>query len=100
MFNLGIAHLYGYTGKSDIKLASEWFEITNLPEGFVAASYYYESIGDQETTKKLRNRALNMGYGTEWRQNGRKSTGLGGAGGTDINLPWPTLPNGNKPQQW
>ena len=31
-------------------------------------------------------------------QEARKHTGLGGAGGIDINLPWPEMPNGTKPE--
>ena len=49
---------------------------------------------------KLRSRAFKLGFGTEWRQLSRKYTGLGGAGGVDINLPWPQMPNGIKPEIW
>ena len=38
MFNLGVAHLYGYSGKQDPLLAKEWFEASNLPEGYIAVS--------------------------------------------------------------
>ena len=100
MFNLGIAHLYGYTGKPDIKLANEWFEISGLPEAFMIISSYYLSINDKKTSEKYTNRAKRMGFGKKWRKVSRIRTGLGGASGVDINLPWPTMPNGNKPQKW
>ena len=100
MFNLGIVHLYGYTGKQNIELAIQWFEKCNLPEGFMITAMYYDSINNHEKATVLRDRAKKMGYGTPWRQYARKHTGLGGAGGVDINLPWPQLPNGNKPQKW
>lgn len=98
MFNLGVAHLYGYTGKRDIQLAKEWFEMSNLPEGFVCASMFYDSIGNVSLANQWRERARKMGYYSNWRQHSRKSTGLGGAGGVDINLSWPPLSNGIKPQ--
>lgn len=99
MFNLGVAHLYGYTGVQDTRLATEWFEITNLPEGFVCASMFYDSIGKVRDAKRLRERARKMGYFSSWRRSSRSVTGLGGAGGVDINLPWPPLPNGVRPQR-
>ena len=97
MFNLGIAHLYGYSGNADIQLAKDWFESCELPEGFMLAAMYYDSQNDAETADALRKRAVAMGYGTQWRKLTRNQTGLGGAGGVDINLSWPTMPNGNKP---
>ena len=100
MFNLGVAHLYGYTGKPDIKLANEWFEISGLPEAFMIISSHYVSINDKKTSEKYVNRAKRMGFGKKWRKVSRIRTGLGGASGVDINLPWPTMPNGNKPQKW
>ena len=100
MFNLGIAHLYGYSGTQDSKLAKDWFEMANLPEGFFAAAMYYNSIGDIQTAELLKKRAHTMGFGSSWRQTARQKTGLGGASGVDINLPWPQLPNGTKPPQW
>lgn len=100
MFNLGIAHLYGYTGKQNTKLAAEWFEASQIPEGLIAASMFYDSIQDNNCANKLRLRASKLGYGTPWRKRARICTGLGGASGVDINLPWPTLPNGLKPDIW
>jgi len=100
MFNLGIAHLYGYSGVQNIKLAKEWFEITNLPEGLIAASMYYDSIGEMKKVKYFKDRAYKMGYDSIWRKKVRNNVGLGGAGGVDINLPWPELPKGIKPPLW
>ena len=41
MFNLGIAHFYGYSGKIDRELSKDWFIESNLPEGLYIASLYY-----------------------------------------------------------
>ena len=100
MFNLGVAHLYGYTGVQNSELAKDWFEIANLPEGFIAASMYYNSVGKTQLAEILKSRAHKMGFGSAWRQVARQNTGLGGAAGVDINLPWPALPNGMKPPVW
>ena len=97
MFNLGIAHFYGYTGQPNIKLAIEWFEYSNLPEGFIISSRYYDSIDDEERAKFFKEKAENLGYGQKWRNFARQKSGLGGASGVDINLPWPQTPNGIKP---
>ena len=45
MFNLGIAHLYGYAvsgaeGGRDIPLAVEWLKACGLAEGYEAVSMY------------------------------------------------------------
>tara|TARA_Y100000389_G_scaffold144340_1_gene142693 strand:- start:2564 stop:3997 length:1434 start_codon:yes stop_codon:yes gene_type:complete len=96
MFNLGIAHLYGYTGKPDQSIAKSWFEMSGLPEGYI---FVAENLTNKITSKKYKDRAMKMGYGTEWRQLIRQHTGLGGAGGVDLNLPWPTLPNGQNPKK-
>ena len=97
MFNLGIAHSYGYTGCQNKELAHDWFETCGLPEGFCAAA---ELTNDLDKRRKLKLRATNMGYDTQWRKMARYSTGLGGAGGVDLNLPWPQFPNGTKVQKW
>ena len=100
MFNLGIAHLYGYSGVQNKALAKDWFVMANLPEGFVAASMYYTSIGDLQHAERLKRRAHTLGFGSAWRRRARQNTGLGGAAGVDINLKWPQLINGVKPPQW
>ena len=113
MFNLGIAHLFGYItpstegrivanpqGAHDPELAGGWFEASGLPEGFFSAAMYYDSIGNTRAAKHVRAQAETMGYGSEWRKTARQRTGSGGAGGVDINLPWPALPNGSKPPQF
>ena len=44
MFNLGIAHLYGYgVKKQDPDLAGEWFEASGLPEGLFARAMHARS---------------------------------------------------------
>ena len=105
MFNLGIAHLYGYanrgvSGTRDPQLAGQWFEASGLPEGFFAASLYYDMLGDNEAAAQWRQRAANMGHGTFWRKEARDRTGSGGAGGVDLNMAWPPLPGGQHPPQW
>ena len=100
MFNLGIAHLYGYTGEYDSTLAAEWFIESNLPEGFEAASNIFKNKGDKPNFRKYKTMAHKTGYNTPWRIEARNYTGLGGAGGVNLNLPWTTLPNGVKPQKY
>ena len=108
MFNLGIAHLYGYAespggaaGRPDqIDLAGQWFEACGLAEGFEAASMYYASKGDAAKVQESKRRAAAMGYGTSWRRTARQAVGSGGAGGVDLNMAWPNLPGGVVPPQW
>jgi TPR repeat protein len=105
-FNLGIAHLYGYAdsggskGSRDVELAGQWFEACGLPEGFVAAGMYYGSAGLTEQAARMNERAARLGFGSAWRQRARMHTGSGGAGGVDLNMPWPALPNGQRPPKW
>ena len=61
---------------------------------------YYDSIGDTVTSIKLKENAYKLGYKTQWRKLARIRSGFGGTSGIDINLPWPTMPNGNKPVEW
>lgn len=100
MFNLGIFHMYGYSGNYDYLLAVEWFIESSLPEGYEAASHIFKLKGDNPNYEKYKTLANKMGYNTIWRVETRNITGLGGAGGVDLNLPWPTLPNGIKPQKY
>ena len=105
MFNLGVMHLYGYTrawgGERDPKLAAEWFEKSEIPEGLFVASMYYASVGDGVTEGRLKDRAVGMGYGSAWRKAARQQTGSGGASGVDLNMAWPELPGtGVKPEEW
>jgi len=98
MFNLGVAHLYRYypTKKKydHYRLASDWFEESGLPEGYYGASLYHKSQGRTNKVKFFEERAKLMGHGTQKRQKARQYTGSGGAGGVDINLPWPDLGKG------
>jgi len=101
MFNLGIAHLYGYgheNGTQNPNLAVEWFISCGLPEGYAFAAEYLQSIGNKEKAKQFQERAKLLGYGTPWRQQARENTGSGGASGVSLNLNWPSLSsNRNRP---
>ena len=89
MFNLGVAHLYGYTGKPDTETAIEWFHASNMAEGFYVVSMYYSHKGDIKQAENMKRKAEKLGYGVEWRQLARNSTKLG----VDINLNWPSVNN-------
>lgn len=103
MFNLGMAHLfgYGYTNRGrNSTLASEWFATCGLPEGLEAKAMYLDSAGRKEEAKVYHKSASVLGYGTYWRKQARRATGSGGAGGVDLNLEWPSLPNNIRPPEW
>ena len=89
MFNLGIAHLYGYSVTKDSFLAGSWFKRSGLPEGLYAKSVECRSRGSETEADAYEEQARNLGYGLPWRKQSRKHTGSGGAGGVDLNLPWP-----------
>lgn len=87
MFNLGIAHVYGYgTGKIDTDLAAEWLVQSGLPEGFYVASFQAASVGDTHRQERFNEQAKVLGYYHPWRKEARQRTGSGGAGGVDINI--------------
>lgn len=96
MFNLGIAHFYGYSGKIDRELSKDWFIESNLPEGLYIASLYYVN-NNIKIADELKIKAKKLGFGTNWRKMARERTGIGGAGGVDINLCWPNLSNNKRP---
>mmetsp|Transcript_50832 Transcript_50832/g.91354 ORF Transcript_50832/g.91354 Transcript_50832/m.91354 type:complete len:528 (-) Transcript_50832:50-1633(-) len=98
MFNLGLAHLYGYAFPRDPNVAAQWFLACGLPEGLAAVAIHRDSLGDRSEASLFQARAIQMGYGSPWRKISREKTGSGGASGVDINLPWPPLPNGLKPE--
>jgi len=89
MFNLGIVHLYGYNGKHNAALAGSWFQRSGLPEGLYAKSVYCRSRGLETEADYYEESARSLGYGLSWRSMARERTGSGGAGGVDLNLPWP-----------
>jgi len=97
MFNLGIMHLYGYAtawgGERDVELAALWFERSGVPEGYHSASLFHDSLGNQDRSKELTERAKRLGYGSKWRKKAREFAGSGGARGVDINMAWPPLFN-------
>jgi len=97
-FNLGVVYTFGYNnGIVDAELAGEWFEDSGIPEGYYVASNHAKNIGDTTREKKLMQRAKDMGYFQPWRAQARQSTGSGGAGGVDMNLPWPPSFDGRSP---
>ncbi len=103
MFNLGIAHLYGYGYpdiERDMNLAGEWFEASGLPEGLFIRSMHLDALGETREADTYRRRAALMGYGSPWRKAAREQTGSGGAGGVNLNLPWPISKFGNKPEDF
>ena len=58
MFNLGIAHLYGYgVEQRDIGLAAAWFEASGLPEGLVAKAMHSRAIGREAEATGFEERA-------------------------------------------
>lgn len=92
MFNLGIAHIYGYgmpNNKVDMELGALWLARSGLPEGYFVASNYAHSIGDEDRYELWGKRAHVLGYHQPWRKQARHHTGSGGAGGVDLNLKWP-----------
>ena len=93
MFNLGIAHVYGYTGKLNMDVANEWFEESGLAEGFYVVSMYHNYKKNKVMAENMKRKAESLGYGTSWRKKSRNLTGIGGASGVDLNLNWPTQPN-------
>lgn len=89
-FNLGVVHTFGYDqGKVDFKLAGQWFEASGLPEGYFIAAQQAMAVGNKERENKMMEIARATGYFEPWRKQARQSTGSGGAGGVDLNLPWP-----------
>ena len=103
MFNLGIAHLYGYgrdDGQRNPDLAGDWFEASGLPEGLFAKSMHPSSVGKKQEAKVYKERASALGFGSPWRKPARERTGRGGSGGAKLNFPWPPLPRGELPPEW
>ena len=101
MFNLGIAHLYGYgTHVRDQDLAGEWFEASQLPEGLIGKAMHSRSTGKEKEARGFERHARSLGFGSEWRVQARKQAGAGGAGGVNLNLPWPSLAEGIRPPPW
>eukprot|EP00971_Amphidinium_carterae_P054881 1081628-Amphidinium_carterae.1 len=86
MFNLGMAHIYGY-GLPGINttLGAEWMVQSALPEGFYIASAQAASMGDVEKQHFYDERARVMGFYHPWRKEARQRTGSGGASGVDLN---------------
>jgi hypothetical protein len=89
-FNLGIAHIFGYgVPRVDMELGVEWLVQSGLPEGYILASQYAATIGDQSRHDEWLRQALILGWDQPWRVQARQNTGSGGAAGVDLNLMWP-----------
>lgn len=98
MFNLGIAHVFGYGfAKIDMDLAVQWFIESGLPEGYFLSSQQAMSVRDEKRHKDHMQKAKTLGHFTFWRKEARMRTGSGGASGVDLNLPWPVTMDGRKP---
>jgi TPR repeat protein len=100
MFNVGLAHVYGYGTPHhhiDADLAAAWLIQSGLPEGYYVASLQAASVHDHERAQRYEQRAQNLGHGQPWRRHARRQTGSGGAGGVDLNLPWPAAHDGRRP---
>lgn len=64
MYNLGIAHLFGYGGLSvNATLAAEWFEASGLPEGLMSVSFLRKSAGYPGEAQEWKKRAERQGFG-------------------------------------
>ena len=99
MYNLGIAHLYGYgVPRRDPDLAAEWFEASGLPEGMAAVAMHRDWMGRPEEAARWRERASRLGFGTPWRKPAREATGTGGAGGVDLHSNWEKHITANEPR--
>jgi TPR repeat protein len=101
MFNLGMVHCYGYgLARIDTELAGLWFAQSGLPEGYYAAALQAAMSGNSTRQRKYNAQARALGFYQPWRQEARQHTGSGGAGGVDLNLPWPVAPDGRKPPKF
>ena len=101
MFNLGIVHCYGYgIARVDTELAALWFAQSGLPEGFYAAAFQAAVVGNHTRHRQYNEQAQALGFYQPWRREARQRTGSGGAGGVDLNLPWPVALDGRKPPQF
>lgn len=98
MFNLGMVHTFGYgVANIDTDLAVEWFVASGLPEGYYVAYFQAAAVGDQARMQNYQERAQQLGMDQPWRKQARQQTGSGGAGGVDLNLPWPPSADGRLP---
>eukprot|EP00977_Amphora_coffeiformis_P017050 scaffold5478_cov161-Amphora_coffeaeformis.AAC.4 len=96
-FNLGIVHAFGYGGvEMNTTLSHEWLIESDLPEGLYIASKQTKAA-PPDVLVSLEQRARKLGWGQAWRKQAREQTGSGGAGGVDLNLPWPVSPLGSRP---
>lgn len=100
-FNLGVVHTFGYhNGITNTDLAGKWFEESGLPEGYFIASLQAQASQDKNRELEMMQKAKEMGYFAPWRKEARGRTGSGGAGGVDLNLPWPPAFDGRFPPKF
>lgn len=105
MFNLGIAHAFGYCpgNAPNNSLSQQWMMASGLPEGRYIAALQQRQMEqhthhiDKRESLSMMERARKLGLGQPWRRQAREQTGSGGAGGVDLNLPWPLSRFGSKP---
>jgi len=100
MFNLGIAHLFGYGTARDPDAAGAWFEASGLPEGFFIKAMHSRAAGAEAEAVAFEDLAKSFGFGSPWRRIAREKTGSGGAAGVSLNLEWPPDAGGNVPAQF
>lgn len=84
MFNLGVAHLFGYgVERRDPGLAIEWFLRSAIPEAFFYVALSHASGGDRKAERKWDARARRLGFNTKARKMQQD------AGGFALHI-WPT----------
>lgn len=83
MFNLGVVHM----GR-DVLLSCDWFRASGLPEGYYALSVSLRARGEYAEADRYERRAAVLGYPGRMRDHARERTGLGGASGVKLVLPW------------
>ena len=96
MFNLGIAHIYGYgtpMGQVDMDLGIQWALRSGLPEGYLVAATFADSVMDNaELAQQYYQRAVALGAEAPWRKTQREQQG-------ELNMKWPpsSSRNGMRP---
>ena len=95
MYNLGIAHLYGYgVVHRNHSLAMEWFQASRLPEGYFAVALGHRALDATGLqTAEWDQRARRLGFGTQARRVHQS------AGGFDLHI-WPASNLASGPPRW
>ena len=100
MYNLGVAHLYGFGTRRDAPLAGRWFAASGLPEGYMAVALQQRGLGHDNESRRWEGRARHLGFGTPWRKVARATAGTGGIGGIPLHSAWPGAGGGEGPPDW